>query len=185
MSIKPNSVEHLFQDKPNPMQAKDLCSLDVALKLSGFSASKLADFAGEGSLRVFAHGALYKDRAKKQSTTYPVSLIQLLPVEAGHVLANYPFEEIAVAHPRFVELDIVIRPLNLRFDANEARSLAESEPQRTQSLWPWGDYQTVYLEALAAAVSEFFGPKRNQDAKRYEVVPWIEEKLLVAGIANA
>lgn len=46
-------------------------------------------------------------------------------------------------------------------------------------------YSTPVLAVLNAAITEFFEPRRNPDAKREEVVKWIKSKMLDAGLADS
>jgi hypothetical protein len=45
-------------------------------------------------------------------------------------------------------------------------------------------YSTKWLEIQQAAILEFFSPRREVDAKKDEVVSWIEFKAIKAGIKN-
>ncbi|MEQ1600388.1 MAG: hypothetical protein ABL885_01315 [Methylophilaceae bacterium] len=44
-------------------------------------------------------------------------------------------------------------------------------------------YSTSWLEIQQAAISEFFNPRRNPDAKRDEVIAWINLRAAEAGLA--
>lgn len=58
----------------------------------------------------------------------------------------------------------------------------ENSKHGTMDRWPWGNYENEYLNILSDAVFEFFEPRRNPDAKRDEVVDWIKERLVQAGL---
>jgi hypothetical protein len=45
-------------------------------------------------------------------------------------------------------------------------------------------YSTKWLEIQQAAIAEFFSPRREVDAMKEVVVPWIESKAIKAGIKN-
>lgn len=69
----------------------------------------------------------------------------------------------------------------------ELREYVEYEnmphPSDCEKDWPWGDYQTPLLKILAAAVTEFFEPRRTRDAKKEEVVEWIKKRMETAGLS--
>lgn len=46
-------------------------------------------------------------------------------------------------------------------------------------------YCTPYLEVMHLAIAEFFEPRRDRDAKRQEVVSWIQERLTELGIGES
>lgn len=46
-------------------------------------------------------------------------------------------------------------------------------------------YSTPVLAVLNAAITEFFEPRRNPDAKKEEVVKWIKSRMLDAGLADS
>lgn len=46
-------------------------------------------------------------------------------------------------------------------------------------------YSTSWLSIQQAAISEFFNPRRNPDAKRDEIVEWINKKAETAGLSES
>jgi hypothetical protein len=48
-----------------------------------------------------------------------------------------------------------------------------------------GSYSTPTLVILNGAISEFFEPRRDRDAKREEVVDWIKAKMIAAEMADS
>jgi hypothetical protein len=47
------------------------------------------------------------------------------------------------------------------------------------------NYSTKWLEIMKAAISEFFDPRRNPDAKKDEVIAWINAKAVKAKLGES
>ncbi len=189
----------------------DFLTLEQVLAI-GATSAKLADFASQRAIQVFALGARFEDRTVAGSVAaHPTGVTQLGVAEAAYVLANYPFDEVRVVSS-WEELDIVLKPSNLRFKADEIRALAKSTiglaprpkrkrkpapapdlatfaPEQPHSVWPWGDHTTDLLEHLAAAADrfwKFYDPTDPSTAPtNKQVEDWLIERkvsLRVAGI---
>lgn len=55
----------------------------------------------------------------------------------------------------------------------------------SQSSERQSEYDTAYLKVLREAVSEFFEPRRQLDAKSDVVIEWIENRLQLAGLGGS
>lgn len=61
----------------------------------------------------------------------------------------------------------------------------QSEELQGASCWPWGSHETVYLKIMSEAIREFFEPRKNPDAKKPEVVEFINRCMASAGLGNS
>ena len=50
---------------------------------------------------------------------------------------------------------------------------------------PLKAYSTPYIEIMNATIAEFFEPRRNPDAKKFEIVEWVRERMKEAKLPES
>lgn len=64
-------------------------------------------------------------------------------------------------------------------------ALVKSEKQQSETSHDCQLYSSPWLNIQKSAIAEFFDPRRNPDAKREEVVEWIKQAALKAGLPDS